>query len=131
LYVGTKPMLTETTECVPATDWQAVRDHPVGPEVALHGTIEVLKTQLKAGGASNYSLAYDYRNHMPTGSPALATGTVADASRADIAISDAAQFQISGWTLWGDPSRFQLDGINLEVEGRLFCGPSAMISFRE
>jgi hypothetical protein len=131
LYVGTGPMLAETTECVAANNWPTVRNHPVGAEVALHGTIEVLKTQLKAAGGANYSLAFDYRNHAATASPTLATGTVPDASRSDLAIKDAAQFQISGWTLWGDPSRFQLDVINVTVEGRLFCGLSAMIPSRE
>jgi hypothetical protein len=123
LYVGTSPMLPKATSCVARNDWPQVRQRPVGAEVEVRGVIEVTKAQLKPGGATNYSLEYDFESRKVTAGPALATGSVPNVSRADIAVKDTgAQFQISGWTLWGDPSYFELNPINLRISGRLFCG---------
>jgi hypothetical protein len=129
IYLGTNSMLSETTECVPTANWPAVKDHPVGSEVALHGAIEVIRSGLKPGGAVDFSLGYDYRSQTGTAQPAFLGGRLPEVSQVDIAVSKSAQFQISGWTLWGDPSHFQMDVIELRVQGRLICGPAAMLAW--
>jgi hypothetical protein len=123
LYLGSNPMLSETTECVPAGNWQTVRDHPEGAEVELRAVVGVTRTALGAGGAVSYSVAYDYENRTWAVSPQPAAGMVPAVARRDIPVrGGGTRLQMSGWTLWGDPSRFQLDVINLHVRGRLFCG---------
>jgi hypothetical protein len=120
-YVSTSDLLPETEECVPAVSFEQVRVEPNDPEVTADAVVETRKEKTLENGQTNYTAVFDFANNAAQAEPGLQL--LKNSSRKDIHVSsNLPALQISGYTLWGDPSTFQLNSLEIKVTGRLECG---------
>lgn len=120
ISVSSREMLTETTECVPAAQWQKVKNRPSKADVFGHSIIYVPKIGNRRFVITNYNSVYDFSTNTINATPER--GNFTELRRSDFFVpAMGASAQISGWTLWGDPVVFQFEGLILRVEGRLHC----------
>jgi len=126
VFVSSGAMLSEATGCVGANDWQNVKARPQNPEVHGHAVIYVPQPA-QPTSITNYAASYDFANFAITASPVK--GPFTELIGRNVDVSDTgAQFQISGWTLWGNPVVFQFDALALRLNGRLHCSVTSLFS---